>query len=87
MPEGASFVEPADVLKIAFAMPLMSPSFARGSCRYTNSTESSTGFGGRYSGAAQHTPVKLNGNPGAYRFADWARASSGHRKLGEGEAP
>jgi acetoacetate decarboxylase len=56
MPEGASFVEPADVLKIAFAMPLMSPSFARGSCRYTNSTESSTGFG-RYSGAAQHIPV------------------------------
>jgi acetoacetate decarboxylase len=29
-------VEPADVLKTAFAMPLASPSFARGPYRYTN---------------------------------------------------
>ena len=32
-------MEPADVLKTAFAMPLTSPSFARGPYRYTNNVE------------------------------------------------
>ena len=91
---------PPDVAKTAFAMPLTSPSFARGPYRYTNREylvvtyrtdraaldaivpeplqfdeplvrcefmrmESSTGFG-RYSGTAQHIPVKFNGAAGAY---------------------
>jgi len=91
---------PADVTKTAFAMPLTSPSFARGPYRYTNREylvvtyrtdraaldaivpeplqfneplvrcefmrmESSTGFG-RYSGTAQHIPVKFSGAAGAY---------------------
>jgi acetoacetate decarboxylase len=95
-------MEPADVVKNVFAMPLTSPSFARGPYRYTNREyliityrtdraaleqavpeplmfdeplvrcefmcmESSTGFG-RYSGAAQHIPVRLNDEAGAYTY-------------------
>jgi acetoacetate decarboxylase len=95
-------MEPADVADAAFAMPLTSPSFARGPYRYSNREyliityrtdraaleeavpepltfdeplvrcefmrmESSTGFG-RYSGAAQHIPVMLNGERGSYTY-------------------
>jgi len=111
-------VEPADVVKTAFAMPLTSPSFARGPYSYTNReymvvtyrtsraaleeavpepltfdeplvrcefmrTESSTGFG-RYSGAAQHIPVRLNGQAGAYihnMYLDAYAPISGGREL------
>lgn len=111
-------MEPAEVLKTAFAMPLTSPSFARGPYRYTNREylvityrtdraaleqtvpepltfdeplvrcefmrmESSTGFG-RYSGAAQHIPVKLDGKPGAYThnmYLDVYAPISGGREL------
>jgi acetoacetate decarboxylase len=111
-------VEPAEVVKTAFAMPLTSPSFARGPYRYTNREylvityrtdraaledavpqpltfdeplvrcefmrmESSTGFG-RYSGAAQHIPVKFNGKSGAYThnmYLDVYAPISGGREL------
>ena len=111
-------MESADVAKTAFAMPLTSPSFARGPYRYTNREsliityrtdraaleeavpepltfdeplvrcefmrmDSSTGFG-RYSGAAQHIPVKLNGEPGAYThnmYLDAYAPISGGREL------
>jgi acetoacetate decarboxylase len=111
-------VEPADVVKTAFAMPLTSPAFARGPYRFTNREylvityrtdraaldeavpepltfdeplvrcefmrmESSTGFG-RYSGAAQHIPVKLNGQAGAYThnmYLDVYAPISGGREL------
>lgn len=111
-------MEPADVLKSAFAMPLTSPSFARGPYRYTKREylivtyrtsraaleevvpepltfdeplvrcefmrmESSTGFG-RYSGAAQHIPVELNGKPGVYThnmYLDVYAPISGGREL------
>lgn len=111
-------MEAAEVVKAAFAMPLTSPSFARGPYRYTNREylvityrtdraaleeavpepltfdeplvrcefmrmESSTGFG-RYSGAAQHIPVKLNGKPGAYThnmYLDVYAPISGGREL------
>jgi acetoacetate decarboxylase len=108
----------ANVAKTAFAMPLTSPSFARGPYRYTNREllvityrtdraaleeavpeplafdeplvrcefmrmDSSTGFG-RYSGAAQHIPVKLNGEAGAYThnmYLDTYAPISGGREL------
>ncbi|MPZ36521.1 MAG: acetoacetate decarboxylase [Rhizobiales bacterium] len=111
-------MEIADVAKTAFAMPLTSPSFARGPYRYTNREllvityrtesaaleeavpeplafdeplvrcefmrmESSTGFG-RYSGAAQHIPVKLNGEAGSYThnmYLDTYAPISGGREL------
>lgn len=111
-------MEPADVVKNAFAMPLTSPSFARGPYRYTNREilvityrtertaleeavpepltfdeplvrcefmrmESSTGFG-RYSGAAQHIPVKFGGQSGAYThnmYLDVYAPISGGREL------
>ncbi len=111
-------MEAPEVVKAAFAMPLTSPSFARGPYRYTNREylvityctdraaleeavpepltfdeplvrcefmrmESSTGFG-RYSGAAQHIPVKLNGKPGAYThnmYLDVYAPISGGREL------
>ncbi len=111
-------MEPAEVVKTAFAMPLTSPSFARGPYRYSNREylvityrtsraaleeavpepltfdeplvrcefmrmESSTGFG-RYSGAAQHIPVRFNGQPGAYThnmYLDVYAPISGGREL------
>jgi acetoacetate decarboxylase len=111
-------MEPADVADAAFAMPLTSPSFARGPYRYSNREyliityrtdraaleeavpepltfdeplvrcefmrmESSTGFG-RYSGAAQHIPVMLNGERGSYThnmYLDAYAPISGGREL------
>lgn len=111
-------MEPADVRNAAFAMPLTSPSFARGPYHYSNREllvityrtdpaaleaavpepltfdeplvrcefmrmDSSTGFG-RYSGAAQHIPVKLNGEAGAYThnmYLDAYAPISGGREL------
>lgn len=93
-------MEIADLEATAFAMPLTSPSYPRGSYRFTNrehlvityrtdpaalaeavpeplrpesdlvrcefmTMESSTGFG-RYSGAAQHIPVRLGDQAGGY---------------------
>jgi acetoacetate decarboxylase len=95
-------LEPIDVVKSAFAMPLTSPAFARGPYRFTNREhlvityrtsrdaldravpeplvfdeplvrcefmrmESSTGFG-RYSGAAQHIPVRLGDQHGFFTY-------------------
>ena len=111
-------MEPAEVRTAAFAMPLTSPSFARGPYRYSNREhfiityrtdraaleeavpepltfdeplvrcefmrmESSTGFG-RYSGAAQHIPVMLNGERGSYThnmYLDAYAPISGGREL------
>lgn len=111
-------MEAADVANTAFAMPMTSPSFARGPYRYTNREylvityrtdraaleeavpepltfdeplvrcefmrmESSTGFG-RYSGAAQHIPVMLNGERGSYTlnmYLDAYAPISGGREL------
>lgn len=111
-------MEPAEVRNSAFAMPLTSPSFARGPYRYSNREhfiityrtdraaleeavpepltfdeplvrcdfmrmESSTGFG-RYSGAAQHIPVTLNGERGSYTinmYLDAYAPISGGREL------
>lgn len=60
---------------LTFDEPLVRCEFMR--------TESSTGFG-RYSGAAQHIPVKLNGKPGAYThnmYLDAYAPISGGREL------
>jgi acetoacetate decarboxylase len=111
-------MEAADVVANAFAMPLTSPSFARGPYRFINREsliityrtdraaleqavpepltfdeplvrcefmrmDSSTGFG-RYSGAAQHIPVRLGGQAGTYThnmYLDVYAPISGGREL------